>query len=479
MQRGVRIPKNRPMLFAWQDTKWEIPVKMNAIKHCIAVFRRVAPPSLVMACGAAVLLASAGRAAAQATIVSVAPPTGTSGVSPTDPVVITFSEPMDTNVTVAEFYTSISTPPYAYYYTNTVSWNASSTVLTCTPVPSFTPSVFVNWTVSGNALNGDNLKAPRSGHFTTASISGGAGTNAVTTFVIERASIYDQTSIAQPAPDPTEPFVFIASTSLASNQTANSVMLTLPNAAVSNLEQNPTAPEDWNFGNFSTNASVLDTNFPPGVYTFTVNEGASNQTAEVDFPSSLSQPDAPHVDNFVALQSVDPTQPFTLQWDEFVGGTSMDYIVVTVATVWQTPNPGSSNALTGTATSVTIPAGILARGETYTASVGFSQNIFVTNGTYTTAVYRATDTKFSLSTTTAAITPIILTNAVLSGGALGFNVLTSSGQVATVISTTNLATPLPSWSVLQTFTNAGTSFHFTDPRPTTNPATYYRARAGG
>ena len=55
-----------------------------------------------MACAAAaVLLASPGRAAAQATIVSVAPPTGTSGVSPTDPVVFTFSEPMDTNVTLA------------------------------------------------------------------------------------------------------------------------------------------------------------------------------------------------------------------------------------------------------------------------------------------------------------------------------------------------------------------------------------------
>ncbi len=462
-----------------KSVKCEISDKMNAIKRCIAVFRRVTPSRLSMACAAAaVLLASPGRAAAQATIVSVAPPTGTSGVSPTDPVVFTFSEPMDTNVTLAQFYTSIATPPYAYYYTNTVSWSASSNVLTCTPVPSFTPSAFVVWTVSGSAVNGDSLKAPRSGHFTTASNAGGTGTNAVTTFVIERANLYDQSSIAQPAPDPVEPYLFIASTSLASNQTANSVTLTLPNAAVSNLEQNPTAPEDWNFGTFSTNASVLDTNFPPGTYTFTINAGASNQTVEVNFPGSLSQPDAPHVNNFAALQSVDSTQPFTLQWDEFAGGTSTDYIVVTVATVWQTPNPGSSNALSGTATSVTIPAGTLAPGETYTASVGFSHNIFLTNGTYTTEVYRATDTTFSLTTAAAATTPIVLTNVVLSGGALGFDVLTSSGQTVTVLSTTNLATPLPSWSVRQTFTNPGTSFHFTDPQPTTNQATFYRARSG-
>jgi hypothetical protein len=385
---------------------------------------------------------------------------------------------MDTNVTLAQFYTSITTPPYAYYYTNTALWNASSNVLTCTPVPSFTGSAIVEWTVSGSAADGGTLKAPRSGHFTIASTAGGSGTNALTAFVIERASLYDQTSIAQPLPDPVEPYVFIASTSLASNQTANNVTLTLPNAAVSNLDQNPTALEDWNFGTFSTNASVLDANFPPGTYTFTLNASATNQTVEVNFPASLSQPDSPHVTNFAALQSVDPTQPFTLQWDEFAGGTGADYIIATVATVWQSPNPGSSNALSGTATSVTIPAGTLAPGETYTASVGFSHAILLTNGTYTTYVYRPSDTIFSLTTTTAAATSLVLTNPVYSGGAMGFDVLTSSGQIVTVISTTNLATPLSSWSLLQTFTNPGTSFHFTDPQPTTNHATFYRARGG-
>ena len=108
---------------------------------------------------------------------------------------------------------------------------------------------------------------------------------------------------------------------------------------------------------------------------------------------------------------------------------SADYIIVTVATVWQTPNPGSSNALTGTATSVTIPAGTLAPGETYTGSVGFSQNIFLTNGIYTTEVYRATDTKFSLSTTATATTPLVLIQSRLEQGVPSrFDVLNSSGQ---------------------------------------------------
>ena len=180
----------------------------------------------------------------------------------------------------------------------------------------------------------------------------------------------------------------------------------------------------------------------------------------------------------MASQSVDPTQPFTLQWDPFTGGASTDYIVARVANVWQSPDPGASNALIGTATSVTIPAGTLAPGNTYTGSIGFSHAILVTNGTYATYVYRATDTKFSLITTTGVATPPVMTNFVWSGGTFGFDLLTSSGQTVTIVSTTNLATPLTSWSVLQTFTNLGTSIHISDPRSITNPSAFYRARNG-
>lgn len=449
--------------------------------YCLPLFRRVnLPLSVVICAAAALLLASVDQAEGQTTIVSVVPSTGTSGVSPTDPVVFTFSVPMDTNVTAAQFYTSTTTPPYAYFYTNAASWNASSNVLTCTPLPSFTPSAVVVWTVSGKALNGTVLQGTKSGHFSTsAPASGGTGTNAVTTYVVGRASLYNQASVAQPTPDPVEPYLFIASTSLSSNRTANSITLTLPNAAVTNLEQNPTALEDWNFGTFSTNASVLDTNFPPGTYTFTVKATASNQTAGVSFPASLAQPNAPHLNNFAALQSVDPAKPLTLQWDSFAGGASTDFIVARVATVWQSPNPGSAQALSGTTTSVTIPAGTLAPGNTYIASVGFAHAILTTNGTEATYVYRATDTKFSLVTaTTTAASPPALTNFVWSGGIFGFDVVTASGQKVTVVSTTNLATPLANWSVLQTFTNTGTSFHISDPRSITNPATFYRARSG-
>ena len=452
---------------------------MSVLNPVYMIFCRVRRPRLLPSWAAALLvLAILGRATAQPTIVSVVPASGTTGVSPTNPVVITFSAPMNTNLTTATFYTSI-TASNTYYYTNTVSWNASSNVLTSTPMPAFLSSAFVIWSVSGRGLSGTALSGTKMGHFTTASTNlSGTGTNAVTTFLVGRGNIYDQTSTAQPTLDPVEPYVFLASTSLASNRNANSITVTLPNAAVSNLVQNAIAPEDWNFGVLNTNSAVLETNFPPGTYTFTVNTTASNQTFGVTFPASLVQPPAPHVANYAACQSVDPAKPFTLQWDAFSGGASTDYIIAAVATVWQSPNPGVSNFLNGTATSVTIPAGTLAPGKTYTASVGFSHAILATNGTDATYVYRATDTQFSLKTIAGAATPPVMTNIVWSAGTFGFDVLTSAGQTVTVISSTNPGAPLANWSVLQTFTNPGTSIHISDPRSITNPATFYRLRDG-
>jgi hypothetical protein len=427
----------------------------------------------------ALVVAAVWQTAAQPTIVSVVPPTGTSGVSPTDPVVFTFSTAMDTNRTSAQFYTSISTPPYAYFYTTTAAWNTTSNVLTCTPSPAFASPTQVVWTVTGRDPNGTALGGTKVGHFSTgSSSSGGTGTNALTTFIVGRVNLYDQAATGQPTLDPVEPYVFIASTTLASNRTANSITLTLPNTGVSNLVQNPSQLENWNFGAFNTNEAVLGTNFPPATYTFTVNATASNQMVDVSFPASLAQPGAPHLTNLVAAQSVDSTQPFTLHWDPFTGGASTDFVLAMVGNAWQSPNPATSNALNGTSTSVTIPAGTLEPGSTYTASLGFSHPILVTNGTYVTYVYRATDTKFSLITTAGTAPPPVVTNLSWSAGAFGFDVLSSAGQTVTVVYTTNPTDALASWPVVQTFTNPGASVHFTDPHSVSNPAAVYRVRNG-
>jgi methionine-rich copper-binding protein CopC len=106
------------------------------------------------------------RAHAQPTIVSSVPPTGASGVPLSAAVVITFSEAMNTSVTLAYLFdsTTLELLPAS------LSWSAGNTVLTCTPSAAFPADRTILWTV----MNGQNpAGAPLSGFtggtFTTAS----------------------------------------------------------------------------------------------------------------------------------------------------------------------------------------------------------------------------------------------------------------------------------------------------------------------
>ena len=102
-------------------------------------------------------LLALGHAHAQPTIVSTVPPTGASGVSRSAAVIITFSEAMNTSLTMAYFFdlTTFQQLP------TSLSWSAGNTVLTCTPTPSFPASRTISWTVS----NGQNpAGAPLAGY---------------------------------------------------------------------------------------------------------------------------------------------------------------------------------------------------------------------------------------------------------------------------------------------------------------------------
>jgi len=387
---------------------------------------------------------------------------------------------MDTNRTTPQFYTSIPTPPYSYTYTMSNFWNSTSNVLTCSPVSSFLVPTQVVWTVTGFDRSGNKLQGTKVGYFfTSQTVGSGSGTNAFTTFLIGRADLYTQAVNGQPTRYLVEPYLYLATTTLASNRTTTGITLTFPSGGVSNLVQDVVAPENWTFGGFMTNEATLETNFPSGNYTFTVNATASNETKVVSFPASLVQPGAPILSNLGAGQAVDSTQPFTLRWNSFAGGTPTDFIVAGLTTTWQSPNIGSPGALDGTATSVTIPAGTLAPGKTYNGSVGFSHAILATNGTEATYVYRAAITQFVLTTKPATVTAaLVVTNAGWSGGVFGFDLLTTSGQTVTVVSTTNVANPLPSWTILLTTNSPGTQIHISDPHSGTSPALFYRARNG-
>ena len=227
-------------------------------------------------------------------------------------------------------------------------------------------------------------------------------------------------------------------------------------------------------------SNALEAAYPQGNYSFTVSAAASNQTVQVVLPAGMTQPNPPHITNFVAAQSLNATQAFTLGWDAFVGGYSTDYVYVVISSgssnVWKTPDPGVAGALNGTATTVTIPANSLQTNSSYTANIGFYHAVYGSNVTYVTGAMRATVTQFTVNTV-GSVRPVI-TNMVPSGGHYTFDIQTSAGQTLTVVSSTNCAQALGLWPILLTTNSPGAKVHIVDPRSATNRSMFYRVRNG-
>jgi len=411
------------------------------------------------------------RAQAQPTIVSVSPTNNASGVPTSTAVVFTFSEAMNpdpnyTEVTFLDISNPFTPPPVSSV------WSAGNTVLTCTPLSPFPANKMIFWFVFGENPAGDLLEGDTSGSFTTSS----GGNNAITTFSVGKIHHYNQSSAGLPTLDPTTPYGFSGVTSLASDRTATTISLTAPTTVAYNLTQLPPPQSEIYacFANYSS-LSAYDAAFPAGNYTFQVS-GATPQTVVVNLPptTTMPQPGAPHVANYAAAQGVNAAQAFVLSWDAFPGGTAADYIDVDVGPNFGSPNPGSPGALTGTATSFTVPAGTLQPATTYAARIGFFRHVGTTETGYAKDAYRATYTEFPVVTTGGGL--LVLTNATYASGSFSFDVLCSIGQTVTVEYKTNLSAN--AWQTLLTTNSPGDRFHTVSPQAATNRSLFFRAKSG-
>jgi hypothetical protein len=435
----------------------------------------VRPNRVVWFFGLTGSLALLSSALAQPTIVSTVPANFATGVSPTAPVIFTFSTAMDTSATYAVFFDTLGNSLLV-----TPSWSADMKVLTNTPNPPFpSPNKMIAWSVNGfdqafNPLGGDT-----SGFFTTGSGGGGtgSGTNSITTFSVGKTWNYLQTSSAAPFLSHDNTYQFIGTTALKSNRTATSVGLTLPTSVMTSLTQNALRPELFLLVDSSTNLSSFDTNYPNGDYVFDVQAATSNQQVTVNLPSNLAQPGAPQVSNFTAAQSIDPAQPFTLTWDAFPGGTAADYINLEIEGSFRTPDIFTPGALNGTATSVLIPATTLPPNRFLQGHLAFFHYIAVSNSSDLKFASRATVTQFFVTTTSgSAGGPLVLTNASWSGGTFSFAVTSAAGQTLTVEYSTNMQAG--SWNKLVTTNSPAGRVWITDPQAILDKYRLYRARTG-
>jgi methionine-rich copper-binding protein CopC len=350
-----------------------------------------------------VLLAGLQQAVADPAITSTVPSDGATGVSPSAPVVFTFNTAMDPTQTSAELTdaTANEDPPM------TSVWSAGNTVLTCTPSPYFANNHNIQWEVTGFDTLENFLDA--SGNFTTvAGFNGGSGTNAVTTYVVTKSAGYHQTNTAAPV---FLTYNFDANTTLASNRMATNITVTIPTTAVTlKLDEDALQPEMFDTDTPSTtNLTTLNTNYPSGNYSFNVKTIGSSQQQTVTLPN-ITLPNAPQVGNYTAAQAINPAQPFTLTWNTFTGGGSGDWIYFSIigedgVAVFQSPIFGHSGALTGTATSLTIPAGTLQAGTNYAGELIFYHITQTTGGATVTDAAFASGTEFSMMTTVSAGPP--------------------------------------------------------------------------
>jgi methionine-rich copper-binding protein CopC len=344
------------------------------------------------------------QASASTTIISTSPANGATGVQPGASVVITFSTAMNTTETTAYLIdvTGGGGSP------NVVPvWSAGNTVLTCTPTTGFANNHEIQWSVTGEDSQGNALTGTTSGNFTTvAGVNGGSGASPYTIYTVGRYSLYGQISSSAGL---LEGYEFFGQTYLASNRTATAVTMTIPSTGgISNLTENLLQPQIFAISAQSVNQLTVSNKYPAGEYTFNVT-GSVDQTAMVDLPP-LAWPNEPVVTNYAAAQAVNPAQPFTLKWNTFTNGTSVDWILVQVQgayeqTLFESPDYGTPNFLSGLSNSVVIPANALPPGTTNSGSVIFYFGSTATNGTTVTDNFVASATGFAIVTTGGAAGP--------------------------------------------------------------------------
>jgi len=281
-------------------------------------------------------------------VVGTIPDNGATNVPPTGPVILTFSEPMDTNKTSVVFRNSMD--PLTLLSVTT-SWSADHTILTNTPSPAFPAGSVILWTATGADPAG-NVLASAMGTFVTAANTGPTA-NAATIVLLSRGEKAAQTDADLFQPSVPE---FAA---LAAANPNTGVFFSTPSPGTTNVLANADSFGTVEFADTAPDAASFATNYPAGDYSVQLASAAGVALASLTL-SDGQLPSFPQVANWQTLPFVVLNQSWSLQWEFAGGGAPVDYLRLRVAqngvVIFTTPAPGASGALTGTANSVVVPA---------------------------------------------------------------------------------------------------------------------------
>ncbi len=418
------------------------------------------------------MLVPCWNAAATPAITSVVPARNASGVSPTAAIVFTFSEAMDPEQTSAQFITST----YQFLTTFSTNWSAGNTVLTYTPTAPM-PAGLIIWALDGVSLGEEDLSDGNM-FYVSASGTGCDSSTSMLSFTVSKSKSFSQASAGAPVASASYARCFLSCMTIPCPRNATNVTMRSPLGLTLNMGSTAITGhlqhQDCSF----TDQASLDTAFPSGDYLFTVQSAASNQAVTVQLPPSLSYPPAPHISNFAAAQTIDPTKPFTVTWDAIPGGSASHVITFEVYGSLVTPVMGQAGAMNGTATSYTIPANTLDPDQTYSCGLVFQNYALATNSTAVTLAYLGTLTEFTISTSLGGSSPLVLKNAACgvlgTGAGFAFEVNCSVGQQLVAEYCSDLG--MKQWQQFATTNAATTSVRFVDPRTLGSTPVFYRVR---
>jgi hypothetical protein len=217
----------------------------------------------------------------------------------------------------------------------------------------------------------------------------------VSYYLVSKAMGFNQNTSAGPVPkgNPARFFTQVALSQ--TNSATNATVQFLPSGSVIPLTLSVGGKagvlDTFSFQAKFASQSALDAAYPNGNYQMiihAVHDGTKSSTLALNgngYPASEPFITNPFDTNFSAVVVTNPAAPFTLTWAPLTGGTSNDFLQVTLAngsTIIQTPAPGQPGALNGTATSLVLPANALPSGLGSLGSLVFAKVVQLNSTAY-------------------------------------------------------------------------------------------------
>jgi hypothetical protein len=197
----------------------------------------------------------------------------------------------------------------------------------------------------------------------------------ITTYTAFKTASYHQTAAAQPvAVDTPDAYFFGAEFFADIPNNITNVAFTTPAGTNYSHDEANISFAGYNSDYFETKTD-FDAAFPDGIYVFSINQGSDSGNLTMA-TNELYSSDIPYFsgDTWTNLQSLDPGQPLTLNWNNFTPNPDANaaYTFIRILDVAANNYVYSSDSLSPATTTINISAGTLNFNSDYRIELIFS-----------------------------------------------------------------------------------------------------------